>query len=133
MNLNLRLGLLLSAPTLFLQLAFGCYTPLPPLGPRLFRAKALFGNAMRVCHDDIVATVKLFPSSQIRKMLDCVERDVQNKSAGVYTIAKLPYAVGPAFSRVLACVRDNFGDTPYEVFTDSRALAIKAIHSFGWT
>ncbi|XP_049511217.1 uncharacterized protein LOC125939813 [Dermacentor silvarum] len=46
-----------------------CNTELPPVGPRLLRAKALFGEGMRVCKKEIVAYANTIPSQKIRKIL----------------------------------------------------------------
>ncbi|XP_077492775.1 uncharacterized protein LOC144103928 isoform X5 [Amblyomma americanum] len=46
-----------------------CNTRLPPFGPRLFRAKVLFGEAMRLCSKELLAVAKTIPPHKLNKLL----------------------------------------------------------------
>ncbi|KAL1421761.1 hypothetical protein MTO96_022810 [Rhipicephalus appendiculatus] len=44
-----------------------CNYQLPPLGPRLLRSKALFGDVMRTCQNEIVEVAKSIPPTKLFK------------------------------------------------------------------
>ncbi|KAK8763972.1 hypothetical protein V5799_033419, partial [Amblyomma americanum] len=52
--LKVSLGLLFLVAALVTQKSFACNTPIPKNGPRLFRAKALFGDIVRDCHKELL-------------------------------------------------------------------------------
>ncbi|XP_070383319.1 uncharacterized protein [Dermacentor albipictus] len=63
------IGILYVMSCLLFQQTMSCNRQLPPFGPRLFRAKALFGQAMRSCSKEILAAAKMIPSEKLGKLL----------------------------------------------------------------
>ncbi|KAK8763958.1 hypothetical protein V5799_033433, partial [Amblyomma americanum] len=64
--LKVNLGLLFLVAALITHNSFACYSPIPRHGPRLLRAKALFGAIMRDCHKEILHMVQKIPPKNFK-------------------------------------------------------------------
>ncbi|XP_075532239.1 uncharacterized protein LOC142564918 isoform X3 [Dermacentor variabilis] len=58
-----------------------CKTQLPPFGPRLLTAKAVFGNIMRRCHKEILEYTKTLPPQKVAKV--CLFKVLESTGAGI--------------------------------------------------
>ncbi|XP_077492773.1 uncharacterized protein LOC144103928 isoform X3 [Amblyomma americanum] len=112
-----------------------CNTRLPPFGPRLFRAKVLFGEAMRLCSKELLAVAKTIPPHKLNKLLvmscmwynkckDAIQENTKEPFldcilVGVRYEGCLKALIGPSVDR--------------QAIDDAVAFARQAILTFGWT
>ncbi|XP_070382688.1 uncharacterized protein [Dermacentor albipictus] len=106
------------------------------VGPRLFQAKALFGDTVRQCKKEVLANLKVVPphllskvvrtacdlyneckqisqDSELEPVIDCCVSGIRNKSGPFYTKLKLPDAFQQAAINSLRpglvlCVQKHF-------------------------
>ncbi|XP_077529421.1 uncharacterized protein LOC144141800 isoform X1 [Haemaphysalis longicornis] len=52
-----------------LDCSSACNRQLPPIGPRLLRAKALFGEAVRACKNEMVQLIRKIPPQHLGKLV----------------------------------------------------------------
>ncbi|XP_077492774.1 uncharacterized protein LOC144103928 isoform X4 [Amblyomma americanum] len=111
-----------------------CNTRLPPFGPRLFRAKVLFGEAMRLCSKELLAVAKTIPPHKLNKFLDCILVGVRYESAPVYRDLKISLAFKQAAEKAVGCLKALIGPSvDRQAIDDAVAFARQAILTFGWT
>ncbi|XP_077492772.1 uncharacterized protein LOC144103928 isoform X2 [Amblyomma americanum] len=134
-----------------------CNTRLPPFGPRLFRAKVLFGEAMRLCSKELLAVAKTIPPHKLNKLLvmscmwynkckdaiqentkepflDCILVGVRYESAPVYRDLKISLAFKQAAEKAVGCLKALIGPSvDRQAIDDAVAFARQAILTFGWT
>ncbi|XP_070382711.1 uncharacterized protein [Dermacentor albipictus] len=135
-----------------------CRTQLPPVGPRLLRAKALFGDIMRTCKKEVLAYAKYIPpqklrhvvpivceiynccrplgeDSNIKPMVDCIVSKTRNQSSLLYTKVKLSPNFGNAARDSTVCLGKVAGKSGWGLQTidDGAAVGVKFVYSFGWT
>ncbi|KAK8762933.1 hypothetical protein V5799_034459 [Amblyomma americanum] len=139
------------------QQVLACDSKLPPLGPRLFRAKALFGEAMKHCHGEFAAAAREFPSEKFRKFLHafcqmlnvcketipekttelmnvCVQTHTKNRTGILYSEVGLSYSLGEKIQKIWNCFHEkNMTSVPYEVTLDATTVGYFAALNFGWT
>ncbi|KAL3215672.1 hypothetical protein MRX96_033515 [Rhipicephalus microplus] len=138
-----------------------CRKKMPPLGPRLLRAKALFGNFMRECKDLIFAVAKAIPPPKVHEvtergcrlynackpstneaqpdvLYDCLNLAFAD-AVRTFTVISPPLPRGEEIQRAaqnyMVCgvgVAKKYSIS-LETLDDVMAVAYTAIHSFGWT
>nr|XP_054934004.1 uncharacterized protein LOC129388045 [Dermacentor andersoni] len=105
--------IILAAMLYFADPGSTCKTTLPPNGPRLMKAKAVFGDIMRTCKKEILEYTKTVPPQKVHQVLaivcsmynaclplaeeqnlkpvfDCGLSMMMNKSSTLYTKLDLP-------------------------------------------
>ncbi|XP_077529418.1 uncharacterized protein LOC144141799 isoform X2 [Haemaphysalis longicornis] len=115
-----------------------CNTQLPSIGPRLFRAKALFGDAMRLCKSEILRFARKIPPEQLGKLLQY--------SCSRYNICKgnIEGYIGTPLNKMFSCLMQEIElkvclrkfDTAVsdlQTLDDTVAFARIAVLTYGWT
>ncbi|XP_075728415.1 uncharacterized protein LOC119165656 isoform X2 [Rhipicephalus microplus] len=123
-----------------------CNTQLPRMGPRLFHAKALFGDIMRACKKELVAYAKTIPSDKMATVLklgcsiynackSLIQKDTLRQSSPHYTRLNLTKAHREVAANALACAWDVVAAHPsnIEALDDAAALTRRVVLTFGWT
>ncbi|XP_075728412.1 uncharacterized protein LOC142769231 isoform X1 [Rhipicephalus microplus] len=135
-----------------------CKTQLPPFGPRLLRAKALFGETIRACKKEFVAYAKEIPPEKLRHVLvmvctqyhkcrslitteefrtshECLIQTVRNESSSHYMHLNFTKEYVNAANNTLTCVLNHISNSTLNVqaVDDATAFALKAVVNFGWT
>ncbi|XP_075728341.1 uncharacterized protein LOC142769203 [Rhipicephalus microplus] len=134
-----------------------CHTQLPPFGPRLMRAKALFGQMAQDCMKELVVYAKTIPPHKLQQVvkvscaayfscmhlwddndrkpaLDCITGIALNESSDLYAKLKLPREHGLAARDGLRCMYEvaNKVGLKREAVDDAVAVGTKGMLSFGW-
>ncbi|XP_075532231.1 uncharacterized protein LOC142564915 isoform X2 [Dermacentor variabilis] len=134
--------------------AASCKAQLPPFGPRLLTAKAIFGEAMRGCMKEMVAFVRTVPSEKVLYMecqiyntciplaeehnwqpaIDCAVPMLQNKSSFLYTKIRLPLECGYKAEKALICMAKAIESTGagLQGIDDAFTLGMKTFLTLGW-
>ncbi|XP_054934470.1 uncharacterized protein [Dermacentor andersoni] len=135
-----------------------CKAEMPPVGPRLLQAKALFGEVMRQCKKEIFVYLKSVPphllskiipiscavyheckriheGNELEPVVNCCISAFKNKSAPLYTKLNLSDAYGHGAEAGLVCtlkVAQERG-AGLQALDDEIGFMRKAALSFGWT
>ncbi|XP_070383225.1 uncharacterized protein [Dermacentor albipictus] len=135
-----------------------CKTKLPPIGPRLTKAKAAFGDVMRTCKKEILEYAKTVPPQKVHQVveivcsmynaclplaeeqnlkpaLDCGLALLMNKSSLLYTKLQLPIEYTFAGEKALVCIVQvlTSNGAGIQATDDTVAFARRAILTYGWT
>ncbi|XP_075726761.1 uncharacterized protein LOC142768636 [Rhipicephalus microplus] len=133
-----------------------CKKQMPPFGPRLLRAKALFGNFMRDCKAELLDVAKAVPPQKVHEMAemacriynackpsvietppdvmyDCAYSVTQNVSH--FTYFGMPDQFQHIAKNYLACAQNSMKkySVPLQTIDDVITVAYVAVHTFGWT
>nr|XP_054934476.1 uncharacterized protein LOC129388366 [Dermacentor andersoni] len=113
-----------------------CPTQLPRVGPRLLRAKALFGDVMRMCKKEVLAYANCIPPQKLRHVVRIV--------CEIYNCCR-PLGEDSNFKPMADCIvsktlnqvclakvakKSGWG---LQTIDDSTAFGVKFVYSFGWT
>ncbi|XP_075532265.1 uncharacterized protein LOC142564939 isoform X2 [Dermacentor variabilis] len=139
----------------FVNPGSSCNTRLPPLGPRLLRAKSLFGDFMRTCNKELVEMANIIRSTRFRKVVqiscrmyntckestwekipiqDMTQAEFVEPSSEFYTDLKMPEEFRLGAANYMTCMH-KMGMTLSvlpETMDDALAYGHKAIFAFGW-
>ncbi|XP_075728413.1 uncharacterized protein LOC142769231 isoform X2 [Rhipicephalus microplus] len=123
-----------------------CKTQLPPFGPRLLRAKALFGETIRACKKEFVAYAKEIPPEKLRHVLvmvctqyhkcrSLITTEEFRTSSSHYMHLNFTKEYVNAANNTLTCVLNHISNSTLNVqaVDDATAFALKAVVNFGWT
>ncbi|XP_077529419.1 uncharacterized protein LOC144141799 isoform X3 [Haemaphysalis longicornis] len=111
-----------------------CNTQLPSIGPRLFRAKALFGDAMRLCKSEILRFARKIPPEQLGKMFSCLMQEIELKTNFATAKFNLSDSSGSDASNFLVCLRKfDTAVSDLQTLDDTVAFARIAVLTYGWT
>ncbi|XP_075532222.1 uncharacterized protein LOC142564906 [Dermacentor variabilis] len=134
-----------------------CAAGRAPVGPRLFQAKALFGDTVRRCKGEILASLKIVPPHLLRKVLstaccmydeckemyqdsefepviDCCITAIRNKSAPLYTKMKLPDTYQQVGVNTLMCMVKVAQErrASLQGFDDAFTIMRNVALTYGW-
>ncbi|XP_072140879.1 uncharacterized protein [Dermacentor andersoni] len=127
------------------------------LGPRLLRAKTLFGDFMRACDKELVEMAKIIRSTMLRKLvqmscriynsckestlekipsqiLECLTDATQNTSSMFYTDLHMSEEFRLMSAKYMNCARKMVKSASVlpETMDDAIAYGPKAAFTFGW-
>ncbi|XP_070383126.1 uncharacterized protein [Dermacentor albipictus] len=135
-----------------------CNEQLPPFGPRLLKAKAVFGDVARSCGKEILAYVKNIRSEMVRKLvaltcnhynscrhtaldgsvqpvLECIITGFDNKSSLFYKHVNVTDALRVAAEELVNCTwKTGFSSRTITVqaLDDFFTVARQGILTYGW-
>ncbi|KAL3216444.1 hypothetical protein MRX96_033087 [Rhipicephalus microplus] len=115
-------------------------------GPRLLRAKALFGETIRTCKNEFVAYAKEIPPEKLRHVLvmvctqyhkcrSLITTEEFRTSSSHYMHLNFTKEYVNAANNTLTCVLNHISNSTLNVqaVDDATAFALKAVVNFGWT
>nr|XP_054918453.1 uncharacterized protein LOC129380707 isoform X1 [Dermacentor andersoni] len=159
MGIARPLGALFLLGASLLGPSFSCNTKLPPLGPRLLSAKALFGEVMRVCKNYILAYAKTMAPDKVHRTIlafcthyntcksfarngapelvyDCTLQVVR-KQQGLSNVTSLHISEAhvETSQKALECMWKVYRSRPLDMqaMDDAVAVGRQAVLTFGWT
>ncbi|XP_070382681.1 uncharacterized protein [Dermacentor albipictus] len=158
MGIARPLGVLFLLAASLLGPSFSCNTKLPPLGPRLLSAKALFGEVMRVCKNHILAYAKTMAPDKVHRIIFafCTHYNtcksfarngapevVYNCTLQVFRKQLIPNVTSlhtseayvEASQKALECLWKVYRTHPLDIQAMDDAIAVgrQAVLTFGWT
>ncbi|XP_077529422.1 uncharacterized protein LOC144141800 isoform X2 [Haemaphysalis longicornis] len=117
-----------------LDCSSACNRQLPPIGPRLLRAKALFGEAVRACKNEMVQLIRKIPPQHLGKMFPCFMKKVEDTGKFANTKFNLSESSLSDARNVLLCLQKQ--DTEkfdLQTVDDIMAFGRMVILTYGWT
>ncbi|XP_077529416.1 uncharacterized protein LOC144141798 [Haemaphysalis longicornis] len=137
-----------------------CNTRLPSIGPRLLKAKALFGEGMRHCKKEILKVVREVPAEQVAKLLRyscsrynackdsfeerhgtplikmtaCLKKNLEDNKTFFTTKFNLSDTFVPDMIACMECVQKfDAMTTNLQTMDDTVTVMKTAIMTYGWT
>ncbi|XP_077529415.1 uncharacterized protein LOC144141797 [Haemaphysalis longicornis] len=138
----------------------GCNTRLPSIGPRLLKAKTLFGEGVRLCKKEILKVVREVPAEQVAKLLRyscsrynackdffedrhgtplikmtaCLIQDLKDNETFYRTKFNLSDTFVPDMIAFLGCVQKfDAVTTDRQTMDDTMTVIRTTIMTYGWT
>ncbi|XP_075532020.1 uncharacterized protein LOC142564755 [Dermacentor variabilis] len=103
----------------FVNPGSSCNSQLPPLGPRLLRAKSLFGDFMRTCKKELVEMATIIRSTRLRKVVQVACRVYNTcKESTLGKVRREDMAQAAYLDPIIECLYDATQNTSSTFYTD---------------